>query len=253
MIPEVTARHSDTEDFARYEFKYVVTEHQRHEIESEIRHFMSYDGHVHEELENSYFVRSLYFDDDAAHHYYEKIDGTRSRRKFRIRTYATTFADGLPIYLELKGRHIDRTYKQRISIAYADIGIFADGDDPDAVNERYAGKWLAERFLFEFFRRQLKPKVLVDYIRRPYVSTFDLNFRVTFDSKLSALPAKTLFPPDAARGVNCLAGYTILEVKFHRRIPVWFHRLLQNYNLRRVSVSKFCVGMEACGLAVNLS
>ena len=51
MIPEVTARHSDTEDFARYEFKYVLTEHQRHEIEAEIRHFMAYDGHVHEELE----------------------------------------------------------------------------------------------------------------------------------------------------------------------------------------------------------
>ena len=50
-----------------------------------------------------------------------------------------------------------------------------------------------------------------------------------------------------------IAGYTILEVKFNRRIPAWFHRILQAHNMRRFSFSKFVRGMEATGLAINLS
>jgi hypothetical protein len=44
-----------------------------------------------------------------------------------------------------------------------------------------------------------------------------------------------------------------MEVKFHRRIPAWFHRILQTYNLDRVSISKFVLGMSSTGLAIDLS
>ena len=33
------------------------------------------------------------------------------------------------------------------------------------------------------------------------------------------------------------------EVKFDRSIPLWFHRIIQSYNLRRESISKFVLGM----------
>ena len=35
-------------------------------------------------------------------------------------------------------------------------------------------------------------------------------------------------------------------------MPKWFHRIVQTYNLRRLSVSKFCVGMEKADLVENL-
>ena len=41
----------------------------------------------------------------------------------------------------------------------------------------------------------------------------------------------------------CKAGFTILEVKFDRSIPLWFHRIIQSYNLTRQSISKFVLGM----------
>ena len=55
---------------------------QREAIESELAHFMSYDGHVHKELENAYYIRSLYFDNEATTNFYEKIDGLQKRSKF---------------------------------------------------------------------------------------------------------------------------------------------------------------------------
>ena len=44
-----------------------------------------------------------------------------------------------------------------------------------------------------------------------------------------------------------------MEIKFDRRLPKWFHRLIQTYELERLSVSKFCLGMEATGLAFDYS
>ena len=85
MSTLVTKSPVTTEDFARYEFKYLLNARLREEIENDISHFMTYDGHVDENLGNQYFVRSLYYDTPTSRHYHEKIDGTRLRRKFEAR------------------------------------------------------------------------------------------------------------------------------------------------------------------------
>ena len=63
--------------FARYEFKYLISQQQSSGIEKEVRPFMQYDGFVSKEMENSYFVRSEYYDNDLFTHFYEKVDGMR--------------------------------------------------------------------------------------------------------------------------------------------------------------------------------
>ncbi len=253
MIPSANDVHGSVEDFARFEFKYVLTKPVSDAVEAEIGHFMSYDGYVHPELGNRYFVRSLYFDNALATHYYEKIDGVMHRRKFRIRTYARQFESETPIYLEEKGRHIDRTFKSRVRLEHDDLPTLLM---PSTVSlPRFAGdaNEILDRFFFMRQRRSLAPAVLVDYVRRPYISFYDLNFRLTFDSSLAAVATNTLFPGPDVVWRNAVSGYTILEVKFHRRIPAWFHRIIKTYNLRRVSISKFCKGMEVCNLARDLS
>ncbi len=58
----------------------------------------------------------------------------------------------------------------------------------------------------------------------------------------------TLFPPQPVmRGL--LRGYTVMEVKFGRHVPAWFHRILQAHELVRRSISKVCAATEALGLA----
>lgn len=240
----------NVEDFARYEFKFLLRKDQRDSIENEISHFMEYDGHVHEELGNAYFVRSLYFDNDYSSNFYEKVDGMRARRKFRIRTYDKDYEEGLPIYLEEKGRTVERTYKHRIKIQKEELPLFYNVDKCDVLLDLYPGVDLIECFVYESIRKGVRPKVLVDYRRRPYTSAFDVNFRVTFDDGLMACEADEpyLFTKSGA-WMHFDSGYTILEVKFFRRIPPWFHRIIQAYGLRRLSISKFARGMEVCGFA----
>ena len=53
--------------------------------------------------------------------------------------------------------------------------------------------------------------------------------------------------------IECKSGLTILEVKFERSIPLWFHRIIQSYNLRRQSISKFVLGMCYAKLGTETS
>ena len=253
MISDIVNDKDQTEFFFRYEFKYILNAETCQHIESEVSHFMRYDGHVHPELKNRYYVTSLYFDSPSSANYYEKIDGLRMRTKFRIRTYAPKFEEGLPTFLELKGRCIDRVFKHRIPIRHEDLPLFLEPEKSFKLIELYPDNWLIRRFIYEVARKKLNPVVLVEYLRRPYTCDFDLNFRATFDSNLKTARSKTLFLNEKGNWISPIAGYTILEIKLHRRIPKWFHKIIQANNLRRLSVSKFCSGMEACNIAINLS
>ena len=253
MILNTALSSIKTEDFIRYEFKFPLDLRKREKIESEVANFMSFDGHVHSELNNAYYVRSLYFDNDLATNYYEKIDGVKVRRKFRLRTYGKRLTTSLPIYLEEKNRDGDRVHKHRVPIDPSQLPVFYNPEQYPDLYEHFSGVDLVDRFMFDAIRRSLKPKLLVDYVRRPYVSAYDMNFRVTFDSVLMSAEVNNLFPHSWEGWKHSFAGFTILEVKFHRRIPSWFHRIIQAYNLRRVSFSKFCKGMEATNQVVDLS
>jgi len=79
--------HSGTEGFVRYEFKFLLDLRKREAVESEVAHFMNFDGHVHPELSNAYYVRSLYYENDATTHYYEKIDGVWSNRTSTLNNF----------------------------------------------------------------------------------------------------------------------------------------------------------------------
>ena len=244
---------SKTENFDRYEFKYLLSADQREQIESEVSNFMDYDGHVHEELDQAYFVRSLYFENKFATHYYEKIDGIKYRRKFRLRSYGKKLDLKMPVYLEEKNRNYDRVHKHRILIDPDHLPIFYDFRRCEELKSLYSNVDLVDRFVFETIRKAIKPMILVDYIRKPYVSSYDVNFRVTFDHQLTADSDSVLFPSRPGNWKQSVAGYTVLEVKFFRRIPIWFHRILQAQNMRRLSFSKFVKGMEITGQANDLS
>ena len=76
-----------TQEFARYEFKYIITNANSNAIETEVKNFMQSDGYASQKRHNAYYVRSQYYDNDLSSHFYEKVDGMRDRYKYRIRTY----------------------------------------------------------------------------------------------------------------------------------------------------------------------
>lgn len=237
--------------FARFEFKYVLAKPLRDEFERELGYFMTLDPFAASAPDHRYTVRSLYFEDAPCSAYYDKIDGLHSRHKFRLRAYTDDPARSPVRFLEVKGRHNNLVYKHRVALEAQDVDRARGGRLAEAILARGGDSAVVEQFRYEFYRKRLAPLVGVDYARRPYVSRYDPGFRLTFDSGLTGAAADALFQPSSGpRAV--LPGYTIMEVKFQFRMPAWFHRLIQSYELTRVPFSKVCKAMEVCELAENL-
>jgi SPX domain protein involved in polyphosphate accumulation len=242
------------QSFSRYEFKYILTNQLAERIESEVSYFMKYDGYVDPKMGNRYIVRSLYFENDSFVNFNEKVDGIKKRKKYRLRTYSRTKSKDSSFFLEEKGRVNERTYKNRTSLRHSDlVDIFSIQNHIKDFLIRYPDNDVINGFIFDTIRKSLKPMVLIDYKRRPYINNNGLLFRATFDSDIKSCLSNSLYPEIHNKSwKECRAGYTVLEIKFERSMPPWFHRIIQCYNLRRISISKMVVGMESCSLVEDV-
>ena len=232
----------DNQLFSRYEFKYLIKNKYANIIFNDALNFMDYDKFAIRD--NGYLVRSLYFDNSDFDNFFEKVDGIKLRKKFRIRTYDDVKKIDSPVYLESKGRVEDRVFKKRFKIDSSDLDCFYYNQDINYLLKKYKNNSLIEEFIFDVFRKNIKPKILIDYKRKPLINKHGLYFRLTFDKNLKCKNLnKNLKNIIVGQDLMCKAGYTILEVKFDRSIPLWFHRIIQSYNLTRQSISKFVLGM----------
>ena len=240
--------------FQRYESKYILSKEISDQIEKEARNFMSFDNFVQKKLNNQYYVRSLYYENIFSSNFFEKVDGMKTRRKYRLRTYGKSLDPNIPIFFEIKGRNLERTYKKRMKVDHRYLNFFLEKKLNHKLLNIYPGNEMIKNFIFDTFKKDIKPYILIDYTRRPYVNKFGLYFRLTFDKNLLSSRGENIFDDkNSLSWLECKAGYTILEVKFDRSIPAWFHRIIQSYNLNRKSISKFAVGMTTCGVAEETS
>ena len=250
MFFENKASKNIQQKFSRFEMKYIIRKSISESIQKEIRNFMIYDGYATKELKKNYFVRSLYFENNNYSNFNEKVDGVKLRHKYRIRTYSNKLDKNTPIFLELKGRENERTYKIRFFIEQNDLNLFFEKKNYFKLKKTYSDNYLIEQFIFDCYRKNLSPKILVDYNRTPYINKSGLYFRLTFDNNIVSLSNSNLYSTSLNSGWReCLAGFTILEVKFESSIPAWFQRIVQSYQLQIRSISKFVIAADTLGLA----
>ncbi len=226
----------------------------RDAVERDLQSFVELDPYVLDHADHKYFVRSLYCDDASFSAFHDKHDGLHTRSKFRVRTYTDAPSDTVPAFLEIKGRHNNLGFKHRVPLRSGGGSLLGSGPAfLRRVLELTDKTAVRDQFEYEIHRKRLRPVALVDFRRRPYVSKYDPDFRLTFDEQLFATDAASLFPPRSARRRGMIRGSTVLEVKFRRHIPSWFHRIIQSHQLKQVSISKICEAVETLGLATNLS
>ena len=182
-----------------------------------------------------YHIRSLYFDDADNKALSEKLGGVRDRSKYRIRIYNGTDA---VIYFEKKIKFKDYIAKQKVRLARAEYDAIVAGDyeclnDPDAP--------LKHELYSQMKHRLLRPRVIVDYVREPYVCR-NGNVRITFDKELrTGLSAVNIFDPTLAPVRAMDENLIILEVKYDAYIPEYLKAALQLEGLVRQSASKYVI------------
>ncbi len=218
----------------RHELKYFINRGTAAEMKTRLLQTMDMDEHARVRG-GSYQIRSLYFDDAIDSAVREKMEGVEERKKYRIRIY--NYSDS-EIFLECKQK----------SGPY--IKKYAAQIERELCDEICAVKWqnllyhdapIARELYYQMSCRLLRPSVIVDYVRTPFVAQYQ-DVRVTFDDDLrTGVFTKDLFDPYIPT-VPALDSYDlILEVKFNEYLPEYYHRLVQTDYTMRSAASKYVI------------
>lgn len=215
----------------RHELKYVVTASQLALLENRMKGLVSLDSHVGPA--GMYRIRSLYFDDYYDSCYIENEIGTDPREKFRIRIYN---ADPGRISLELKRKEHGMTQKLSCPLTREQCEELMRGR-PLPPDGSYPP--VLQKLNLLMRTRMMKPKVIVEYDRVPFVDKLG-NTRITLDKNImSSDDILRFLEPEIHRRPVMEAGRHILEVKYDEFLPDYIYRNLQLNSLRQTAFSKY--------------
>lgn len=213
----------------RHEWKHEINRADLLALRQRLRAVAGPDPHA---VGGKYRIRSLYFDNAADKALREKLDGVSRREKFRVRYYN---GDTSLIRLEKKSKLGGLGNKRSAILTAAQAQSITDGrldwmpeSSEELVRELYAN-----------MRTQgLGPKIMVDYIREPFVFapgsvrvTLDYDIRTGFRCRDFLDPACPTIPAGDAP--------IILEVKWDRFLPDIIRDAVQLPGRRAAAFSKY--------------
>lgn len=216
----------------RNEIKFIISKTMAEVLKQRLSLIMSVDTNSYNS-DNSYLIRSLYFDNENSDAYYEKMDGVEYRKKYRIRIY--NFDDKF-IRLECKYKHNNMTSKDQILIDKELCSKIINGkiDEIDLTKDN-----LLRQFALDYRLNRLNPSIIVDYNRVAF--TYHVSeVRITFDSQIkSGLYNYNLFDKNATTYSVIDDNQMVLEVKFNEILPESIALILQTVPTFRQAFSKF--------------
>ena len=216
----------------RHEYKFYVNQSEYIVLRQRLRSVMESDSHADENGE--YKIRSLYFDNLYDKALLEKLNGVNNREKFRIRYYNDDFSK---ISLEKKSKINGLCNKVSAPLTKEECEKILDGDLDWMLESPYD---LVKELYVKMKTQLLKPKVLVDYMREPFVYEYG-NVRITLDRDIrTGLYVTDLFDLDAP---TIIAGepVIILEVKYDEYLPGFIRDIVDLKNKQATAYSKYGV------------
>ena len=194
----------------RHELKYLITTADALALRQRLAPVMRRDAHAG--ADGQYTIRSVYFDNYRDKALREKTDGVQRREKFRIRYYNDDFSF---ITLEKKIKHNDLCRKLDAPLT--------DGEYRRVLCA--PGEWMLahpEGLVRELYckmqTQQLRPRVLVSYVREPFVYAAG-NVRVTLDYNIRTGLRCTDFLDPGCVTIPVKDSPCILEVKWDSYLP----------------------------------
>lgn len=216
----------------RHELKYSVSFADYVSMRARLKAVMSSDPHA--DANGKYLVRSIYFDNSDDKVLREKINGVNNREKFRLRYYNDDLSY---ITLEKKTKNNRLCTKESVVISEEEFRRILSGDilfmrdhEEDLIREFYAKTGY----------QRLKPRLLVSYVREPYIYKAG-NVRVTFDSSIrTSLFDREFIDRDMSSiSATDSPGDIVLEIKYDSFLPEIIQDIIQVPMLRQQAFSKY--------------
>ena len=214
----------------RHELKFLINEGERELLKTRMRPLFQLDPHA---VDGQYLIRSLYFDDYWNSAYEEKDMGVMERQKYRIRIY--NCQDDV-IHLERKRKSGPYIYKESAKLTRDEVERILRGEYAFLLQHPAP---LCREFYVECMSQVMRPRVIVDYDREPFIMEAG-TVRVTFDRDVrAAILSEDLFDPALPTLPVLEPGKTLMEVKFTEFLPRIVQDVLPLRAAEMSAVSKY--------------
>lgn len=211
----------------RHEYKYLISPIGAELLKRRLPAIMDRDPHAG--AAGQYTIRSLYFDGPDYSAFAEKEAGISDRVKYRIRYY--NYNTNV-MRLEKKEKHGNLTRKTGETITLTDALALQNGTGIQS-----GGDLIRE--MQTQIACGLKPAILVDYDRTPFVCNAGQT-RITLDEKIRTRP----YCPDLLASSKAMIpvseeGQVVLEVKFNDFLPGYLADALVDVPKVNLAISKY--------------
>ncbi len=233
---QVTSKGSLMISKFRHELKYICSDAELAAMQLRLSHLMRRDPHTRSD--GTYLIRSIYYDDYDNSYYNANEDGSNDRKKWRIRSYNLSRDN---IKLECKRKFNGMIQKKSCTIKADQYDFVTDrnrllhasamisADNPPLLNE----------FLLLCQTTCLKPAVIVQYERRPFIY-HEGNVRVTFDRSISSsCDIGGFFDEKLSVRPIMPVGTQLLEVKYDEFLSDSIYRTIQKRDMNLTTFSKY--------------
>jgi len=233
----------------RHEIKYLINESKAHAIAQFIKPYVPLDKYSKLQRYGAYPIASLYLDSNDLILCRESLTGRKNRFKLRIRSY--TDEPDYPCFFEIKRRINTIIMKSRARIIRRYVASLLSGRFLPPQDYSVDEKTLNQ---FQLYVKSInaRPTILIRYLRQAYESDSENRVRLTFDRELC-------YKVTHSREININGqgwqhsslsmGAVILEIKFTGRYPAWLSRMVEYFDLRQNSISKYTTSVQqSCSL-----
>lgn len=219
----------------RSEWKYLISTSEKELLSRRLEPLIKLDAHA---KNGGYMIRSLYFDDYWNSAYEEKEAGVLMRKKYRIRIYDCS---DKVIKLERKKKFGNYIYKEDASLTRQEVEKILAGDYGFLLESREP---LCREFYVECTSHLMRPRVIVDYEREPWIIE-EGTVRITFDSHVRAAVGGFDIFDDTLVPLPVLEpGKLVMEVKFTEFLPQLVRQLLPPQASEFTALSKYVLCYE---------
>ena len=220
--------------FKRREYKYLLSARDYQLLRKELEPYMTEDQY------GQTTIMSLYFDTPQYYFINQSIKKVTYKSKFRVRSYGVPTASD-PVFLEQKKKIQGIVYKRRLTIPYQELVPTLTSKFSNEICENLTpnARQIKNEIKWDFDHYELQPMVLIANERSALKTTFDSDFRVTFDSKIRFRDAQLKFTQGTdGTPIDTDFDY-IMEVKATGAYPLWFTEILAKLHLVKGRFSKY--------------
>ena len=212
----------------RHELKYELNRDKAKLLRARLRLLLPSDANAGPN--DSYLVKSLYFDTPDRKDYLEKELGLACRQKIRLRGYG----NGDLFKLEIKRKVGDVATKYVTTLSRSEAEEVAAGQYHCLLTKQDPQALLIYEQLKTYAYR---PFAVIFYTRSAYTRP-EGNLRITFDEDLRYSPSvQSLFDPAAQPASASLKS--VVEIKYDDFAPIWLTNYLVSFGLNASENSKY--------------